>query len=84
MPEVHPQLCHLLNCHFKYFSPSFYTDEKGECSYYRSLLMCAVLQETLKVSSHLLSLCDVSGTPRDAEDDIQKKENEPVLKEVII
>ena len=55
MPEVHPQLCHLLNCHFKYFSPSFYTDEKGECSYYRSLLMCAVLQETLKVSSHLLS-----------------------------
>lgn len=54
MPEVHPQLCHLLNGHFKYFSPSFYTGEKRGCSYYRSLLMFAVLQEALKVSSHLL------------------------------
>lgn len=36
-------------------------------------------------NKHLLSPCEVSGAPLDAEDDIKReKENGPVLQEVII
>lgn len=48
IPEVHPQLCHLLECHFKYLSPSFYTCEKGEHSHYRCLLMVVVTSGNTK------------------------------------
>lgn len=48
IPEVHLQLCHLLECHFKYLSPSFYTCEKGEHSHYGRLLMVVVTSGNTK------------------------------------